>query len=75
MPAWTVHSNMLEARFVAPVAQSTSPGMGANEEVPARAGRAAAIQEHVRTIVQLKRAQTAQQAAQTQGRVKMRDNR
>ena len=66
---------MLEARFVAPVAQSTSPGTGATTEVPPRTGQAAATQEHVRTIVSLKRAQTAQQAAQTQGRVKMRDNR
>eukprot|EP00891_Asterochloris_glomerata_P007033 jgi/Astpho2/7033/Aster-x1415 len=74
-PAWTVHSNMLEARFVAPAAQSTSPGTTATAEGPPRTGPAAAIQEHVRTIVNLKRAQTAQQAAQTQGKVKMRDNR
>ena len=75
MPAWTVPTNMLEARFVAPVAQSTSPGTSATIEVSPRTGQAAAIQEHVRTIVNLKRAQTAQQAAQTQGKVKMRDNR
>ena len=75
MPAWTVHSNMLEARFLAPMAQSTSPGTGATAEAPPRTGQAAAIQEHVRTIVSLKRAQTAQQAAQMQGKVKMRDNR
>ena len=66
---------MLEARFVAPVAQNAAPGTSATAEVPPRAGQAAAVQEHVRTIVQLRRAQMAQQAAQTQGKVKMRDNR
>ena len=75
---WGVHSNMLLARFSAKGQPVSALGGSAPTQQPSsapRAGQAALVREHVRAIVSLKRAQTAQQGAQLQGKMKLRDNR